>query len=67
MKFWQIEVFVTLGEKHLYTIEAETAEEALELARIGDTIEEETLETIGVNDRNPDADTLQEIEEAEEV
>lgn len=55
---WKVEVIEIRHVACLYSIEADTAEEAKEKAAIGETIDEEELKDHGVMDRHIENDPV---------
>lgn len=63
MPFFQVEVNEVRSVRVLYTVEADDAAEALDLAECGETEREEQFEGSDVMARHPDEDTLVEMGE----
>lgn len=67
MKQFHIRVTEIVTNEVDYVVEAATAEEALEKAENGDTIQEGHVRINGVSGREVDAESLRELKESEKV
>jgi hypothetical protein len=62
VKTWEVQVYETVATLRFYTVEAEDEEDALDAAKIGDTVDEADARTGEVTGRFVVPGTLKEVE-----